>query len=99
MAVGPVGDEQQVPAAHACPAVSAPAAMASRMAIRSSVRGSSSVTTTSRQRSPATRPIIGRLATSRSPAEPKTAISPPPPAAASGARASSALASASGVWA
>ena len=46
---------------------------------RSSPRGSSSVTTTIRARSPAIRPISGRLAVSRSPAEPKTAIRPPPP--------------------
>ena len=51
---------------------------------RSSPRGSSSVTTTSRPRSPAIRPISGRLAVSRSPADPKTAISPPPREAASG---------------
>ena len=36
--------------------------------------------------SPAIRPISGRFAVSRSPAEPNTAISPPPRAAAIGAR-------------
>ena len=42
------------------------------------------MTTTIRARSPAIRPISGRLAVSRSPADPKTAISPPPRDAASG---------------
>ena len=60
------------------PAASAPRAISSRMASRSSPRGSSSVTTTIRARSPAIRPISGRLAVSRSPADPKTAIRPPP---------------------
>ena len=81
------------------PAASAPRAIASRIASRSSPRGSSSVTTTSRQRSPAIRPISGRLAVSRSPAEPKTAISPPPRAAATGARTSSTAWSDAGLWA
>ena len=72
------------------PAASAPRAISSRMASRSSPRGSSSVTTTSRARSPAIRPICGRFAVSRSPADPKTAISPrrgpPPPGRAGRAR-------------
>ena len=59
------------------PAASAPDAICPRIASGSSPRGSSSVATTRRQRSPATRPWIARLATSRSPADPKTAISPP----------------------
>ena len=51
-------------------------------AIRSSSRGSSSVSTTMRDRSPAARPIIGRLAMSRAPGDPNTEMRPPPRAAA-----------------
>ena len=81
------------------PASSAPAAISSRIDSRSSRRGSSSVTTTRRLRSPAIRPIIGRLAVSRSPAEPNTAMTPPPRAAATGARTSRTAWSDAGLWA
>ncbi len=47
------------------PTASAPRAISSRIAIGSSVRGSSSARTTSLARSPATRPISGRLARCR----------------------------------
>ena len=69
------------------------------MTSEGSPRGSSSVTTTMRARSPATRPISGRFCVSRSPAEPKTAMTPPPLDAASGARRSSTVWRATGLWA
>ena len=97
--VAPVRDEPAGPGRAARPAASAPAAIASRIACRSSPRGSSSVTTTRRQRSAAIRPMSGRFATSRSPAEPKTAITPPPRAAATGASRSSTVSSEAGLWA
>ena len=81
------------------PAASAPRAISSRIASRSSPRGSSSVTTTSRARSAAIRPISGRFAVSRSPADPKTAMTPPPRAAATGASRSSTVPSDAGLWA
>ena len=73
-------------------------ALQGRIAIESSPRGSSSVAITRRQRSPATRPWSERFATSRSPAEPKTAIRPPP-GPTSRARSSRTVASDAGVCA
>ena len=59
------------------PAATAPAAICSRIELRSSWRGSSSVMTLTSARRAATAPIAGRFSTSRSPAEPKTAQSLP----------------------
>ena len=57
----PVGDQQEVVAAPAPGRLRALARSASRIAIGSSPRGSSSVATTSRQRSPATGPWMAAL--------------------------------------
>ncbi len=78
------------------PASCAAAALAPMISSRSSVRGSSAVSTTTSANSAAIRPIHGRFSRSRSPAQPKTTITRP---SAICRAVRNAWASAFGVWA
>ena len=94
-----VGDDQQVVVAS--PAGGFGATRRSRRGSPGDPRraGPRRSRTTIRARSPAMRPICGRLAVSRSPADPKTTMSPPPRDAADGASRSSTVRSDAGLWA